>query len=188
MEDDDAGLLQHRDDWARAVSCGLNDPDLLIDNDLSICGIVWGDHSGEERDVDGERLLGHGTASADFLPEVFRGRLREGGELLIQIFSVTRSIERANFTLRRTLKCTYDSETASVADRRCKLRVSNPLHTTLNDGDYALVSTQPAKNRRKELGVLLSIPNFRVNSVLKGILRGSNRGRSEVCSVCKERS
>jgi hypothetical protein len=48
---------------------------------LCVGGVVGGHEGREEGQVHAEGLLGHGSASANLLAEVFRGGLRECSEL-----------------------------------------------------------------------------------------------------------
>ena len=68
---------------------------------------------------------------------------------------------------------TYNSQTTSIADSRCELGISNPLHATLDNRDYrVLVSDTLLINGA---GIRVSVPvmpSFFVKSVLKGILLG----------------
>ena len=60
---------------------------------------------------------------------------------------------------------THNTETTSIRDGGCECGVPNPLHATLDNGDYqhsAIVGTSFPSN-------LLLMPNRRVNSVLKGM-------------------
>lgn len=108
MQDEGADSLELLDDGAGAVAGGLDDLDALVDDDLGVRAVVWGNHGGEEGDVHAEWVFGHGFAAADLLAQVFGCGLREGCE---------------------------EAETAGVGDGGGHLSVADPLHATLDNGD-----------------------------------------------------
>lgn len=69
VQDNDAGLLELRDDGARRVTGRLDNLDALVDDGLRVGGVVGGHHGGQQRHVDGKGLLGEGSASADFVAQ-----------------------------------------------------------------------------------------------------------------------
>lgn len=80
VEDNDAGLLQLRYDRPGRVSCGLDDLDPLVDDGLSVCGVVRGHHGGKKGDVDTEGVLGEGAAALDLLAQFLGAGEDEGGD------------------------------------------------------------------------------------------------------------
>lgn len=130
VQDDSASSLELLDDWSRAVSRRLNNIDLLLDNNASVCGIVRGNHGREEGQVDAKRLVGHRSASSDLFAQVFGCGLGESGKLCYR-----------ETVFECVMECqTYYAQSSSVADSGSKLSVSDPLHTTLNNGHCLSVS------------------------------------------------
>lgn len=81
VQDGAAGGFELLDDGAGGVACGLNDPDARVYDRLGVAVVVRRDESGEEGQVHGEGVGGHGFAALDFGAEVGGGGLREGCEL-----------------------------------------------------------------------------------------------------------
>jgi len=106
VQDCGSDSLELLDNWARAVSCRLHNPDALIDDNLCVCAIVRWDHCWEESDVDTEWVLGEGLRLANLLTEVFRCWLCEGSE---------------------------ETETAGIGNSGGHFSVANPLHATLDN-------------------------------------------------------
>ena len=71
-------LLYH---WPRTVTGGFDDRDALIYDHFGISVVVWWDESGEEGQVNTERVFGHSPASSNLFLEVFGGGLGECCEL-----------------------------------------------------------------------------------------------------------
>lgn len=81
VEDYDTGRLEKFDDGARRISCCFNHLDAFVYAHLCVLAVGRGVHGREERDVDAEGVLGHGSASSDLFAQVFGGGLSEGREL-----------------------------------------------------------------------------------------------------------
>lgn len=81
VQDGRVGLLQLRDDRARAVTCRFDDPDPFVDDHLRVGAVVRGHEGREESQVHGKGVLGHGPALSNLLAQVFGGGLCEGREL-----------------------------------------------------------------------------------------------------------
>lgn len=81
VQDDRVGFLQLRNHGAGVIARCLDNLDAFVDDHLCVGGVVGGHEGWEEGQVHAERLLRHGSASTDFLAEVFGGGLRERSEL-----------------------------------------------------------------------------------------------------------
>ena len=69
VKNDHTSLLELRDDRSGRVTRRLHDLDALIDNSLSVCAVVRGDHSGEKSDIHAEGVLSEGSAALDFFAQ-----------------------------------------------------------------------------------------------------------------------
>lgn len=86
VQDGAAGGFQLLDDRAGGVTGRLDDPDARVYDGLGVTVVVWWDEGGEEGQVYGEGVGGHGFAALDLGAEVSGRGLREGcelGELLV---------------------------------------------------------------------------------------------------------
>lgn len=77
VEDDDVGLFQLLDYGARTVAGCFDDFDTFFNHDAGVGGVVGGYKGWEEGYVDSEGSVGECSGFADFLSQVFGGRLRE---------------------------------------------------------------------------------------------------------------
>jgi len=108
VQDRGTGGFELLDDGPWAVAGRLDNVNLLLDDDAGVGGVVRGDHGGEESEVDAEGVLCHGAAAPDLFAQVLGCGLGEGRQ---------------------------DSKSSSVTDGAGKLGISNPLHSTLHNGD-----------------------------------------------------
>lgn len=108
VQDDDAGGLELADDGAGRVTGGLDDLDALVDDGLRVGRVVGRQHGGQQRQVDGEGVLGQGAAALDLGAEGLGGGEDEGRD---------------------------DAQTAGVGDGRGEVCGADVHHAALNDGD-----------------------------------------------------
>ena len=104
MQDSRVGFLQLGNDGAWVVARGFDNLDSFVDDHLRVGTVVWGNQSREQGQVHTKGVLGHGTASADLFPEVFRGRLCQSSELVMCLSAICSFTLLHAGTFRRTIQ------------------------------------------------------------------------------------
>lgn len=126
VEDNAAGLLELGNHRPGRVAGSLDDLDALVNDDLGVGLVIWGDESRQESDVDTEWLAGQLPALPDLLAEAL-GLWEDEGSNNAQAAGVGHSARHLSVSnmLATVLATIFTWQTGGVIY----------LHATLNNRD-----------------------------------------------------